>query len=208
DMEALNAIFIPASSANEVIPDVKDKSYVASTNLKLDIRQLKGISNSKVQTFLTKLNDVVVNGVQVVGTDKTFTDTYVDDLLRIAKLNNFLLRIRNQPPRKLYIQDVAKVISVPDFVIEKKNNQNRNIVVIEDKHLKNIGSVNGFGETQIAVDILSCGSKNIRSIGGEEYTDQTLWAVFNDGSKMAGWEWFKDWFQFRSTERKTRSVYS
>jgi len=33
DMEALNVIFIPASSADEVIPDVKGKSYVASTNL-------------------------------------------------------------------------------------------------------------------------------------------------------------------------------
>ena len=122
----------------------------------MDVRQLKTISNPEVQTFLTKLNDAVVNGLQVVGTDETFTDTYVDDLLRIARLNSFPLRIRyvlneslillwytpivlmsafsksrNQPPCKLYIRDVAYVTSVPDFIIEKKNNGNRNIVVIE-----------------------------------------------------------------------------
>jgi len=43
--------------------------------------------------------------------------------------------------------------------------------------MKNVGPSNGFGETQIAVEILACGSENIRSIGREKYTDQTLWGV-------------------------------
>jgi len=119
-------------------------------NPRFNVRNLEDISNPDVQTFLTKLNAVVFNGLQAVGTDETFTDTFVDDLLRIAKLNKFPLMIRygnqfffvtcfdrsnvafsksrNQPPTKLYIQDVACVTSVPDFVIEKEN---RNIVVVE-----------------------------------------------------------------------------
>jgi len=43
--------------------------------------------------------------------------------------------------------------------------------------MKNVGRANGFGETQIAVEILSCGSENMRSICGTEYKDQILWAV-------------------------------
>ena len=61
---------------------------------RFDVRKLRGISNPGVQTFLTKLNAVVFNGLQVIGTDKTFTVTFVDDLLRIAELNNFPLMIR------------------------------------------------------------------------------------------------------------------
>jgi len=54
-------------------------------NPRFDVRNLEDISNPDVQTFLTKLNAVVFNGLQAVGTDETFTDTFVDDLLRIAK---------------------------------------------------------------------------------------------------------------------------
>ncbi|CAG8646838.1 5289_t:CDS:2, partial [Paraglomus occultum] len=188
DMEALNVIFIPASSAEEVIPDIRvtefPEQYILPNinrqilaNGELDVRRLEGISKPKVQTFLNKLNKVVVNGMQAIGTDESFTDTYVDNLLRISKLDIFPLGIRNRPPHKLYIQDVACVTSVPDFVIEKKNNKNRdiNIVVIGDKHLRSIGPSNGFGETQLAAEILASGSENIRTI--REYRDQTLWAV-------------------------------
>ncbi|CAG8648724.1 3572_t:CDS:2, partial [Paraglomus occultum] len=188
DMEALNVIFIPASSADEVIPDVEitefpEQYLLPNINREIlghtdfDVRRLKGISKPKVQTFLNKLNNVVVNSVQAIGTHESFTDTCVDDILRIAKLNGFPLMIRNQPPCNLYIQDVARVTSVPDFVIENQSRENRNIVVIEDKHLQNVGRSNGYGETQIAVEILACGSENIRSIRRAEYTDQTLWAV-------------------------------
>ncbi|RHZ43815.1 hypothetical protein Glove_853g3 [Diversispora epigaea] len=147
-------------------------------NADFNVCQLEGISNPKVQTFLTKLNSVVLNGIQVIGTDETFTDTCVNDLLRIVKLNNFPLMIRNQPPRKLHIKNVPCVSSEPGFVIEKiekQNGEKNKIVVIDDKHLKNVGRSNGFGETQIAIEILACGSENVRSTG--EYTDQTLWAV-------------------------------
>ncbi|CAG8646754.1 7905_t:CDS:2, partial [Paraglomus occultum] len=188
DMEALNVIFIPASSADEVITNVDITEFPEQyllpninrqilANGELDVCRLEGISDPDVQTFLTKLNDVVVNGLQVVGTEETFTDTYVDDILRIAKLNRFPLRIRNQPLRKLYIGDVPRVSSVPDFVIENRSRENRNVVVIEDKHLQSVGRSNGYGETQIAGEILACGSENIRSIRRAEYTDQTLWAV-------------------------------
>src|SRR5205823_12238729 len=45
---------------------------------------------------------------------------------------------------------------------------------LQDKHLKNVGHATGYGETQIAVEILACGSTNIRTSTPK---DQTLWAI-------------------------------
>jgi len=45
------------------------------------------------------------------------------------------------------------------------------------KNLKNVGQSTKFGETQIAIEILACGSENIRSLEKEGYIDQTLWAI-------------------------------
>jgi len=47
----------------------------------------------------------------------------------------------------------------------------------QDKHLKNITSATGYGESQIAVEMLACGSENLRSLGEEEPTDQTILAM-------------------------------
>jgi len=37
----------------------------------------------------------LINGMQVVGTEDTFTDMLVDDLLRIVELNDWPLRVRS-----------------------------------------------------------------------------------------------------------------
>ncbi|RHZ85354.1 hypothetical protein Glove_66g169 [Diversispora epigaea] len=170
DMEALNANFIPSSNKNEVIPDVEGKITKFPEQYVLPGVDCKILGNA----------DSMFANLKVIDMDETFTDTCVDNLLRIAKLNNFPLMIRNQPSRKLHIKDVLCVSSEPDFVIEKiekQSGEKNNIVVIDDKHMKNVGRCNGFGETQIAIKILACGSENVRSTG--EYTDQTLWAVRN-----------------------------
>ncbi|CAG8583725.1 2092_t:CDS:2 [Paraglomus occultum] len=47
----------------------------------------------------------------------------------------------------------------------------------DDEHLENVWLGTGFGETQIAVEILACSNENIRSCGEMEHTDQILWAI-------------------------------
>ena len=109
-IEILRVSFEQALAENLVIPDVqaflatnfqKLQKYFLPTintvtlgNPTFNVRNFAGITNDKVQTFVTKLHQVVINGVQAVGTDETFTDTLVDDLLRITKLNNYPLMIR------------------------------------------------------------------------------------------------------------------
>ncbi|CAG8576296.1 4956_t:CDS:2, partial [Paraglomus occultum] len=184
DMEALRVNFLGASSKNDVIPNVQvvnfPDEYVLPdingellVNPNLNVVNINGLTD-EVRTFVVKLHEVALNGLQVIGTDETFTDTLVDDLLRIAKLNNFPLRIRNHPLCKLYIEDEPYVSSDPEFVVKM---QKISVLVVEDKHLKNVGYATDFGESQIAVEILSCGSENIRSLGEARPRDQTIWAI-------------------------------
>ncbi|RHZ86013.1 hypothetical protein Glove_57g11 [Diversispora epigaea] len=124
------------------------------------------ITDPDIQTFLYKLHDVVFNGLQIVGTCETFTDTLVDDLLRIAKLNSYPFKIRNHPPCKLYIGEESCISSVPEFVVK---NENFIIVGVEP------GS--DYGELQMAIEILACGDENKRLINLNKWTDQTIYAV-------------------------------
>jgi hypothetical protein len=47
----------------------------------------------------------------------------------------------------------------------------------QDKHIENIYFSNGFGETQIAVNIIACVDENIRATDNEEPIDQTIFAM-------------------------------
>ncbi|CAG8552311.1 7228_t:CDS:2 [Funneliformis mosseae] len=166
DIKLLRVRFEPASNKNDVFLHVKVES----------------ISHPEAQTFATKLHNVVLNGFQVLGTDESSTDTLLDDLLRIVKLNNFPLMIRNHPPCKLHIEEEPYVSSIPEFVIKNKRST---IIGVEDNHLRNTGLRTGYGESQIAVEILASYNENvsyIRALRLENrrnpgYTDQISWAV-------------------------------
>ncbi|CAG8564436.1 11320_t:CDS:2 [Paraglomus occultum] len=154
-IEILRVRVNPASAESDVIPTVE-----VLRNPDLDVENIDGITN-KVRTFFANLHDVVMNGMQVVGTEETFTDTLVDDLLRIVVgLNDWPLRVRNHPLCRLYIEDSPRVSSDPGF----------------DKHLNNVGPTSGFGESQISVEILACANENMRK-EEYQYRDQTLWAI-------------------------------
>lgn len=72
-----------------------DITRVVLGNPEFNLENIDGITNKKVRTFFAKLHDVVINGMQVVGTEDTLTDTLVDDLLRIVELNDWPLRVRS-----------------------------------------------------------------------------------------------------------------
>ncbi|CAG8625281.1 8076_t:CDS:2, partial [Paraglomus occultum] len=80
----------------------------------------------------------------------------------------------NHPLCRLVIKENQFVSADPEFVIA---NQKLSMVVIEDKHIKNVWKPSGFGETQIAVQIVACGSENIRATSEDDFSDQTLFAM-------------------------------
>ena len=59
-----------------------------------DVDKIDGITDGEVLTFIDKLHDVTENSTLSVGTSETHTDSLVDDLLRIARLNTWPLKIK------------------------------------------------------------------------------------------------------------------
>ncbi|CAG8723310.1 13191_t:CDS:2, partial [Racocetra fulgida] len=114
------------------------------------------------------MRDVVENEKVATGTDESKTDTLVDDLLRIADLNVWPLKIL------IIIKEKPYVSADLEFVVA---NRKLNMVAVEDKHIKNIYSPSGFGETQIAANIIACGDENIRATDNEEPVDETIFAM-------------------------------
>ncbi|CAG8656699.1 15165_t:CDS:2, partial [Racocetra persica] len=156
EVKLLRVNFQPASF-EDVIPAIEDP-----------------VSNNRVKTFLDKMHDVVMNEKVATGTLESKTDTLVDDLLRIVDLNDWPLKLINHPLCRLVIKENQYVSADPEFVIA---NRKLSMVAIEDKHIKNVWKPSGFGETQIAVQIVACGNENIRATSKEEFINQTIFAM-------------------------------
>lgn len=197
DMELLNVSFRPALKHCDVIPVTEvinfPEAYVLPdidgnilSRRDFDVDKLEEIikeqRNKKqqnteslkvsgsVKTFFDKLHDVVRNSPVSVGTSETVTDSLVDDLLRIVSLNDWPFKIRNHPLYRLSILNEPYVLADPEFVVDMRK---KILVVVEDKHLKNVYSTSNFGETQLTAEILACGNENVR----EGTMDQTIYAV-------------------------------
>ncbi|RIB21253.1 hypothetical protein C2G38_1119815 [Gigaspora rosea] len=120
------------------------------------------------------MHDVVMNEKAATGTLESKTDTLVDDLLRIVDLNDWPLKLINHPLCRLVIKENQYVSADPEFVIA---NRKLSMVAIDDKHIKNVWKPSGFGEAQIAVQIVACGNENIRATSKEEFINQTIFAM-------------------------------
>ncbi|CAG8464713.1 13288_t:CDS:2, partial [Dentiscutata heterogama] len=159
-LDPLRVSIKPALAENLVIP--KDVE-VLDTDLE----------NSNAHYQIT---EVVMNSSKKIGGDETLTDTLMDDLLRIAKLNAFPLMIRNKPRYELYVRDNC-VIAKPEFLIKSQDNV---LVAVEDKHLDLVRPGSGYGEPQLAIEILSSGSENSRPYYDEKlgyFKDQIVFAI-------------------------------
>jgi len=74
-----------------VLPGVDDKILA---NPRFNVEEIAGLMDGDVKTFCKKLHIVFRNGLEPVGTSETYTDSLVDDLLRIVHLNTWPLMIQ------------------------------------------------------------------------------------------------------------------
>jgi len=88
----LNTVLVTNIPDQYIVPHVTSEVL---NNPKFDVLKFGCISDPEVQTFITKLHEATMNSYKKkIGRDETFTDTLVDDLLRVVKLNTFPLMIR------------------------------------------------------------------------------------------------------------------
>ncbi|RIA84893.1 hypothetical protein C1645_831614 [Glomus cerebriforme] len=186
DLKALKVNFKPVKCNNQIIPkvDVKDllpEQYILSnihfTDLEkqsFDVRKID--VSDDVRTFILKLHWVVKNSLRKKGTDETFTNTLVDDLLRIVGFNTFPLVIRNHQECRMFIGGYPYLTADPEYSIKMIDTT---IIAVEDKHLENVDRYIGYGECQVAAEMLTCASDNLRQINltTNQIMKQTIYAI-------------------------------
>ncbi|CAG8800212.1 32690_t:CDS:2, partial [Gigaspora margarita] len=163
-LDSIRVSFKPAPTEDFVIPkDVKDTDLEQNVVPHVDSDVL---SNPKFDVL--KFGCISDPESKKIGKNETLTDTLVDDLLRIAKLNSFPLMIINKPRYELYFGDYC-VVANPEFLIKS---QDCVLVAVEVS--------SGFGEPQLAIEILSSGSENSRPYYDEKlgyFRNQTVFAI-------------------------------
>jgi len=105
----------------------------------------------KERTFAVLLAYVLINEKAVRGTEESRTDSLVDRLLRTLEFDEYPLMLQLQPNYKFSVYN-KEITSKYDFGITRKG---RLAMVDEDKHLKNTGPSYGWGEYQIAGELLA-----------------------------------------------------
>ncbi|CAG8621347.1 11355_t:CDS:2, partial [Ambispora leptoticha] len=139
-----------SAPAEYLLPEI-NRHKVGNPDFQID--KLDKVSN-RVKTFIDKMRDVVKNEKVATGTDESKTDTLVDDLLRIADLNVWPLKIL------IIIKEKPYVSADLEFVVA---NRKLNMVAVE-----------WFWRN---TNIIAGGDENIRATDNEEPIDETIFAM-------------------------------
>ena|SRR6185437_9645452 len=83
-----------------LVTDIPEKYVLSNISVDLlekrtfDVEKIDEFEDAKVRTFFVKLRIVLRNGTEAIGTSETYTDSLVDDLLRIVEMNDWPLMIQ------------------------------------------------------------------------------------------------------------------
>lgn len=183
DVKALNIVY----EDTETIVDLSDNFYKELMIQHKDYKSIFGCS--KEETMLCDLNDmektyaialdyVLENELVVRGTDESRTDTLVSYILHGVGLGKYPFFLRIHPIYKFFVENKS-ITSVFDFAVVKTN---KIIIVEEDKHMKNVSPSNGWGETQIAGELLAAAYTN--------YSTDIIYAIRVIGTKFTFYKTF------------------
>ncbi|CAG8553350.1 2281_t:CDS:2 [Paraglomus occultum] len=154
------------TSESDHLSNIDFLSNSASRFLQQDIDSLR----VKFQGASGKFSVIPRNA----GTAETKTDSLVDDLLCIVELNEWPTWIENHPLLRLFIKGQPHVSADPAFVINTRSTTYAHDCM-RDKHIRKFRPETGFGEVQIAAEMLACGSENIGA--ARAVIDQIIFGV-------------------------------
>uniref|UniRef100_U9U9I7 Uncharacterized protein n=1 Tax=Rhizophagus irregularis (strain DAOM 181602 / DAOM 197198 / MUCL 43194) TaxID=747089 RepID=U9U9I7_RHIID len=171
DRRSLNVTFRPARRVAEVIPTYLNvnipqeaKAYILPEIKRSDLEKLhlniNELSNDNIiKAFIYKLHQAVINSELKVDTAETFTDALVTHLIfRTVNFDQWPMVIELRPKLEFTVGS-ATLIARPEFVIFLGKYA---VLVIEDRHIKNVKLNYEYGESQIAGEIIACGNENLR----------------------------------------------
>ncbi|CAB4406399.1 unnamed protein product [Rhizophagus irregularis] len=154
----LNPI-IPQEAQDYILPNV---TRAMLENIRLDVNLLS--NNRNIKTFIHKLHQTVLNSIARVGTSEALTDTLVVHLIfRTVDFDQWPMVVELHPTLEFSVGGTT-LSAVPEFVINLQIDEKQySVLVIEDKHLKNVTPTNDYGEPQIAAEMIACGSENVEA---------------------------------------------
>ncbi|CAG8846341.1 18657_t:CDS:2, partial [Gigaspora margarita] len=119
---------------------------------------IDGISDD-IWTFILKLHWVAMNAWVTKETGETYTDTLVDNLLRIVGLNTFPLAIRKHQECRMFLGGLPYLKADPEFSIKMIDTA---MIAVDIS----------YREYQLVAEILACASNYLHQIN--KTTDQTI----------------------------------
>jgi hypothetical protein len=164
DIEYLKIKYEEVKDPNDIIMQqdniIPEFLFIKNYNRK-DIQNIDDLDNhnelnNDEKTLIDLLQRIIKNEDVRIGTRESFTDTFVDHLLRKLGFETYPLRLNVKPFYSMKIKN-KEITSEYDFSIEKRKSI---LMVEEDKHLKNTVKSQEYGEYQIAGEILAGGFTN------------------------------------------------
>jgi hypothetical protein len=177
DTRSLNIVYQETENIVKLSEDVpsdmmiRERGYRDIVGCSSNEDILSGLNDTE-KTYAIALDYVIVNESVVRGTEESRTDTLVDYILRGVGLGTYPFLLRIHPTYKFYVENKS-ITSVYDFGIIKNG---RIIIVEEDKHMKNVGAANRWGEHQIAGELLAAACTN--------YSTDPIYAIRVIGTKF------------------------
>lgn len=182
DVNSLNIVFKDIESLDDflavstAIVDIPNEVYVSNLSSK-EIREIAGDYNAimklerKSRTFVQLITYLTENESVVRGTESR-TDAFIQHLLEKLEFGEYPLMIQPQPVFKFKVH-TKEISSKYDYAVIKDS---RVMLVDEYKHFRNTGPTSGWGEYQIAGEMLSGAYCNYSFASTNSYKG-TIYAV-------------------------------
>ncbi|RHZ51731.1 hypothetical protein Glove_471g5 [Diversispora epigaea] len=156
---------------------------IRALNINYRNGDIKMFGELQVISFNTSLpsyiSDVLVKELAEAGKREKVIDNFVNFLLGILKFNEYPFKLKLKADCYFQVDDKV-VTSETNFSIWKNKLY---VIVNEDKHIHNVSNHTGWGECQIAGELLASAYINHREIA-ERYAVQTIFAIRVIGTRF------------------------
>jgi len=135
--------------------------------------------NAEEHTIAEYVSNVLIKELASAGKREKITDAFVNYLLGALKFNLYPLSLQLKPDCIFKVHNKI-VTSELDFAVYKKR---MFAIIDEDKHIHNVEHSTGWGEYQIAGEILAAAYTNHNNMS-KNYNQQTLYAIRVIGTRF------------------------
>ncbi len=185
DLTALNIVYENMVEWSPILPDNLDNNLMIANMSKERLVSMwtddsvAGGLNAEEHTIAEYVSNVLIKELADAGKREKITDAFVNYLLGALKFNVYPLSLQLKSDCSFKVHNKV-VTSESDFAVYKKR---MFAIIDEDKHIHNVEHSTGWGEYQIAGEILAAAYTNHNNVS-RRYEHQTLYAIRVIGTRF------------------------